>query len=53
MEKNYIYEELRISRAVLKFGNEICAKLKARFDEIDRMAERNQAEVILVIQKNR
>ncbi|MCM1544661.1 MAG: methionine gamma-lyase family protein [Ruminococcus sp.] len=53
MDSNMIYEQLGISKAVLKFSDGIVANLKERFDEIDRMAELNQAKVILAMQKNR
>lgn len=53
MQVNKIYNELGISRAVLDFGNEIAESLKDRFNEIDRIAEYNQAKVVCAMQKNR
>ncbi|MCM1364382.1 MAG: methionine gamma-lyase family protein [Faecalibacterium sp.] len=51
--ENSIYEQLGISKAVLNFSDKIVDGLKPRFDAIDRMAELNQAKVILAMQKNR
>ena len=48
-----IYENLGISEEVLRFGEEILAGLKTRFDEIDENAEYNQLKVISAMQKNR
>ena len=53
MNTNSIYEQLGISKAVLNFSDKIVSELKPRFDEIDRMAELNQAKVILAMQQNR
>lgn len=53
MNNNLIYEQLGISRAVLNFSDGIVESLKERFESIDRMAELNQAKVILAMQKNR
>ena len=49
---NY-YEELGISPKVIKFCEEIEAELKERFENIDRIAEQNQAKVLIAMQKNR
>ena len=48
-----IYENLGISEEVLRFGEEILAGLKTRFEEIDENAEYNQLKVISAMQKNR
>ncbi len=48
-----IYENLGVSEEVLRFGEEILAGLKTRFDEIDENAEYNQLKVISAMQKNR
>lgn len=53
MQLNEIYRELGISDAVLSFSNNIIEKLKPRFEEIDSIAEFNQAKVINAMQKNR
>lgn len=47
------YAKLGISEAVLKFGNEILASLKERFDRIDEIAEYNQLKVIHAMQECR
>ena len=50
---NKMYEKLGISSAVAEFSEKILDKLKSRFDDIDRIAEYNQAKVTLAMQKNR
>ncbi|MBR2181592.1 MAG: methionine gamma-lyase family protein [Oscillospiraceae bacterium] len=50
---NEMYEKLGISSAVAEFSEKILDKLKSRFDDIDRIAEYNQAKVTLAMQKNR
>ena len=41
-----MYQALGISEPVLRFGREVEAKLKERFEEIDRITEYNQLKVI-------
>ncbi len=53
MTKQEMYLQLGISPAVLQFGESILTKLTKRFDEIDQMAELNQAKVIHAMQQNR
>ena len=48
-----MYEKLGISCAVAEFSEKILEKLKPRFDEIDKIAEYNQAKVTLAMQKKR
>ena len=48
-----MYEELGISKEVIKFGTEIEKKLKERFEKIDLVAEYNQMKVIKAMQKNK
>ena len=50
---NEMYEKLGISSAVADFSERILDKLKTRFDDIDKIAEYNQAKVTLAMQKNR
>jgi len=42
-----------ISNEVYEYGERIIEKLRTRFDEIDRVAEFNQAKVLSAMQKNR
>ncbi len=48
-----MYEKLGISKEVAEFSEDILKNLKNRFDEIDKIAEYNQAKVTLAMQKNR
>ena len=48
-----MYEKLGISNSVAGLSEKILEKLKTRFDEIDKIAEYNQAKVTLAMQKNR
>ena len=48
-----MYEKLGISSAVAEFSEKILENLKPRFDEIDKIAEYNQAKVTLAMQKKR
>lgn len=47
------YRSLGISDAVYDRGEAVIAALKDRFDAIDRMAEYNQAKVLLAMRKNK
>ena len=47
------FSQLGISDAVYRFGELAEAELRARFDGIDRIAERNQAKVLSAMRKNR
>ena len=48
-----MYENMGISPAVYAYGESTIARLKERFDEIDRVAEYNQAKVLTAFRKNR
>ena len=48
-----VFAQNGVSDAVYRFGEEVLAALRPRFDEIDRTAEYNQAKVIAAMQKNR
>ncbi len=47
------YIGMGISPAVYEYGEKAIAKLTERFDTIDKVAEYNQAKVLLAMQKNR
>ena len=47
------YRQLGISTKVFDLGESIELSLKQRFDGIDKIAEINQAKVLLAFQKNR
>ena len=47
------YNEMGVSSAVYNYGEKAIAHLKERFDEIDKIAEYNQAKVLSAMQKNR
>lgn len=51
MNTESMYTALGITPAVHRFGEEVLAGLRARFDEIDRVAEYNQCKVIGAMQK--
>ena len=53
MDMLNMYQSLGICSKVYNFGEEILAGLKERFEEIDRVAEYNQAKVLSAMQKNR
>ena len=53
METRELYSALGISPEVYAYGEKICARLAERFEAIDRVAEYNQAKVLLAMQKNR
>ncbi len=48
-----LYENMGISQAVYEYGEKAILKLRERFEEIDKIAEYNQAKVISAMQKNR
>ena len=48
-----MYENMGISPSVYQYGEETIARLKERFDEIDQVAEYNQAKVLTAFRKNR
>lgn len=48
-----LYNTMGISPGVYAYGEKVLEKLKNRFDEIDKIAEHNQAKVIAAMQKNR
>ena len=47
------YGQLGVSPAVYTYGEQAIEKLRERFDEIDKIAEYNQAKVLAALQKNR
>ena len=53
MQTETMYQNLGVCPKVFQFGEDILAGLRERFDEIDRVAEYNQAKVIGAMQKNR
>ena len=53
MNTEQMYKEVGISREVYAFGEKVLSDLRARFEEIDRVAEYNQTKVIDAMQKNR
>ena len=54
MEELYtLYNQLGISPAVYEYGEKAIAKLRDRFEQIDKIAEYNQAKVLSAMQKNR
>ncbi len=48
-----IYNSMGISPSVYAYGEEICKKLSSRFNDIEQIAEYNQAKVLAAMQKNR
>ena len=48
-----IYETLGIDKKVIDFCEKIEKELKPRFEELDYIAEQNQAKVLYAMQKNR
>ena len=48
-----LYENMGISPAVYAYGQQALERLKDRFEEIDRVAEYNQAKVLAAFRKNR
>ncbi len=48
-----LYTTMGISPAVYAYGEETINKIKDRFDQIDKIAEYNQAKVLNAMQKNR
>ena len=48
-----LYNAMGISPAVYAYGEETIARLKDRFDAIDKVAEFNQAKVLSAMQKNK
>ncbi len=53
MDTKEMYAQMGISNEVYEYGEQIIEKLRPRFDEIDRIAEFNQAKVLSAMQKNR
>ena len=53
IDNMHMYSQLGISEKVYRFGEEVLASLRTRFDGIDQVAEYNQAKVIAAMQKNR
>ena len=47
------YQQMGVSPAVYAYGEAALERLKARFEEIDKIAEYNQAKVLSAMQKNR
>ena len=44
-----LYENMGISPAVYAYGEAAIARLKERFDAIDKVAEYNQAKVLALV----
>ena len=53
MNNASVYGQLGVSRAVYEYGETALRALRPRFEEIDSVAEHNQAKVLLAMQKNR
>ena len=49
----HLYNQMGISSKVYQYGEKTIEKLNARFAEIDKVAEYNQAKVLSAMQKNR
>lgn len=47
------YQDMGISEAVYRFGEQVLDSLQDRFQEIDNMAEYNQLKVVCAMQKNK
>ena len=52
-EMMQLYSEMGISEAVYQYGEKVIKNLEARFADIDKVAEYNQAKVLTAMQKNR
>ena len=50
---NALYESMGISPAVYAYGEAAISRLRERFDQIDKVAEFNQAKVLAAFRKNR
>ena len=48
-----MYEKLGVDARVYEFGEAVLQQLRPRFDEIDHVAEYNQAKVLAAMQKNK
>ena len=48
-----LYETMGISSAVYAYGEQTLARIRNRFDQIDKIAEYNQAKVLSAMQKNK
>ena len=48
-----LYQTMGVSSAVYAYGENAIARLKERFDAIDKVAEYNQAKVLRAMQKNK
>lgn len=48
-----LYQDMGISGAVYRFGEQVLNSLQDRFQEIDNMAEYNQLKVVCAMQKNK
>ena len=53
MDTKELYASLGISAEVYEYGEAVCARLRGRFEAIDRVAEFTQAKVLAAMQKNR
>ena len=47
------YQQMGVSKEVYAYGESALERLRSRFDEIDKIAEYNQAKVLSAMQKNR
>lgn len=48
-----LYQDMGISGAVYRFGEQVLDSLQERFQEIDKVAEYNQLKVVCAMQKNK
>lgn len=48
-----LYQDMGISEAVYRFGEQVLDSLQERFQEIDKVAEYNQLKVVCAMQKNK
>ena len=53
MDLKAMYNNMGVSPAVYRYGEDILAALRPRFDAVDAVAEYNQAKVLSAMQKNR
>ena len=52
-ELTELYAQMGISPAVYAYGEQTVARLRERFEDIDQIAEYNQAKVLTAFRKNR
>ena len=52
-QMNKLYTQMGISPEVYAYGEQAIARLRDRFEQIDQVAEYNQAKVLQAFRKNR